>query len=280
MPVLERNVPCAPRRRQPLAPRAGCDTASLPRDTSFGTWALPGDPSKPLPVHGIAHDLGNLLSLILGYAEMALEGLGDGSPARHPLGQILHAAELGATLTRRLARGGGAACRTPSCADINYIARHALDLYRPLLPSTITLTLRLAPDLSPAVADPVAIEQVLINLLENARDAMPHGGTLAVATCNASPPQDEPLSPQTSRHWVCLTVSDTGMGMDEYTLSHAFDPYFTGKQGGTGLGLAIAQRIVAEHGGWITAASQPGQGSTFTVSLPARGTPTGPVPWA
>ncbi|HRT95677.1 MAG TPA: sensor histidine kinase, partial [Planctomycetota bacterium] len=107
-----------------------------------------------------------------------------------------------------------------------------------------------------------------------------HGGTLAVATCNASPPQDEPLSPQTSRHWVCLTVSDTGMGMDEYTLSHAFDPYFTGKQGGTGLGLAIAQRIVAEHGGWITAASQPGQGSTFTVSLPARGTPTGPVPWA
>ncbi|HRT97368.1 MAG TPA: hypothetical protein P5532_23375, partial [Planctomycetota bacterium] len=78
MPVLERNVPCAPRRRQPLAPRAGCDTASLPRDTSFGTWALPGDPSKPLPVHGIAHDLGNLLSLILGYAEMALEGLGDG----------------------------------------------------------------------------------------------------------------------------------------------------------------------------------------------------------
>ena len=273
----EQCFPHAPGWQSALAARAERNAASPPLHIPPGAWELSRRHSEPPPVHGIAHDLGNFLSLILGYAEIALEDLGDGSSVRHALSQILQAAELGATLSHRLARGGDVTCHGPSCADLNQIARHALDLYRPLLPSAITPTLRLAPDLSPVVADPVAIEQVIINLLENARDAMPHGGTLAVATCNAPPAQDAPPSSRTARPWVCLTVSDTGMGMDEHTLSHAFDPYFTAKQGGTGLGLAIAHRIVAEHGGCITAASQPGQGSTFTVSLPARGMATGPA---
>ena len=226
---------------------------------------------------GVAHDLNNLLTLILGHAEMALGEGSVGAPLRKTLEHITHAADLGASLTRQWLHAGHAGgSGSPMPGGINAIVRNALDIFGSLLPPSLTVELRLEPALWSAPADPVAIEEMTINLLDNAREAMPHGGTLTVCTENVVMGDDGRPGARAAGAanagqgaWVCLTVADTGVGMESATLQRLFQPNFTTKKGGTGLGLAVVDRIVEQHGGWVAVASEPGRGSAFKVFLPS-----------
>jgi len=243
-----------------------------------------------LPARGVAHDLNNLLTLILGHAELAL---GDPQPERHhsALEQIAQAAGLGASLTRRLLHADGEGERVPRPVSVNRVARNALDIFQPLLPPNILVKADLEPALWPVAADEVGLVEVLVNLLDNAREAMPNGGTLTVATENilvADGDRQAPGRPdcgleseirnpksEMARACVCLTVADTGVGVQQGCLDRIFEPHFTTKRDGTGLGLAVARRIVEQHGGWIAVTSESGRGASFSVFLPACSPPAG-----
>jgi len=241
---------------------------------SSGAPALPaGQPPHTDAVHaaGVAHDLCNLLTLILGHAEIAKCDVSEGSPLFKALEEIIHAADMGATLSGRLlsSRVSHAAERRSAC--LNQAVRAMLSVVQHSLPSGVAVDMRLAPGLWPTRADEAALGQVAMNLFSNARDAMPCGGVLTVATenvCVGKPGEPDAGGPRPGE-WVCLTVADTGVGMDAETARRAFEPYFTAKASGTGLGLAIVHGIVTEHGGWITVESAPGRGSVFCVFLPA-----------
>jgi PAS domain S-box-containing protein len=207
---------------------------------------------------GVAHDFNNLLVVITGCAELAMGELAPGHPARRDLGDLLRAAERAGDLTSRLLTFARrqSPVRTPT--DLNQVIRGLRQLFQRLLRADIALTLDLDLGLPPVFADAGQIEQVLINLAVNAQDAMPHGGSLVVAT--ASGPEGE----------VRLTVRDTGTGMSEEVARRAFEPFFTTKPPGegTGLGLAVCYGIVSQHGGRITLDSRPGGGTAVTVALP------------
>ncbi|MBM4037187.1 MAG: hypothetical protein FJ290_01620 [Planctomycetes bacterium] len=264
---------------------AGADAPFPPRAFVPGGRQWVAD---PLAGRGVAHDLNNLLTLIAGHAEIALSTAGEGSALRTSLEQIVHAADIGASLAGQWLRAGreanvplpreaalcaplagGRQC-VPVVTGINPIVRNALDIFQPLLPPDISLQLELAPGLWPAAADPVAIEEAIINLVDNAREAMPSGGTLTVSTENVVVGDGGwPGAPDARPgRWVCVTVADTGVGMDRSTLDHIFEPYFTAKPGGTGLGLPMVRRIAQEHGGWLAVTSESGRGTTAQVFLP------------
>ena len=224
---------------------------------------------------GIAHDFNNLLTVIKGNAEMLLTGgPAPGSPAEEAR-DILQAASRGASLARQLlifSRKGGADTRRQH-VDIQAAVQSLLKMLVHVLPKSVALAPRFAPDLLPAWAAPSQIEQVLMNLAINAAHAMPGGGVLSIEASNARLDgafcQDHPkLQPG---DYVVLSVSDTGCGMDKATLERIYEPFFTTKQPGqgTGLGLSVVFGIVQEHEGHITCQSQPGAGTVFRVYLPA-----------
>jgi CheY-like chemotaxis protein len=155
--------------------------------------------------------------------------------------------------------------------DLNQEVDQVLRLLERTIPKMIRLAADLAPDLLGINADPTQMEQVIVNLASNARDAMPEGGTLRLSTANVVLDDSQALLDLPPGPYVRLLVRDTGQGMDKETLEHAFEPFFTTKEigQGTGLGLATVYGIVKSHGGHISCASRPGQGSTFTVYLPA-----------
>ncbi len=221
----------------------------------------------------VAHELNNLLTIILGHTEMALCQAGETGPLRKALEQISHAASVGTALTAQWLSRHGAPSRRLLPTDLNRVVRRVLDIFQPLVPPAIKVLILLEPVLWLVAADEVGLEQVMVNLLDNACGAMPAGGALTVTTRNVTIGKDGLRAVAGARpgHWACVTVADTGVGMDEPTLARIFEPFFTAKEAGTGLGLAIAKRIVAEHGGWIAATSEPGQGSNFTIFLPACG---------
>ena len=214
---------------------------------------------------GIAHDFNNLLTAIRGYAELLLldlpEGEGEDEGARESASEIARAAERAAALTSQLLAFSRKQVLRPQLLDLNEVVQGMSTMLARMLGEDVVLTTALETELWPVQADPTQIEQVLLNLAVNARDAMPNGGRLTVRTANL----DVEDAPQ-----VALVVADTGLGMDAETAERIFEPLFTTKDvgAGTGRGLATVHGIVAQTGGSIDVASEPGAGTTFTVRLP------------
>jgi len=222
---------------------------------------------------GIAHDFNNLLTAILGYGDLVLDELGDGHRAQPDVEEILHAADRASGLTRQLLAFSRRQVLQPESVDLNAIVADIDRMMRRLIGENIELVTIQDGELCPIVADPGQIEQVIVNLVVNAQDAMPRGGRLEVETANyrtdVEQRTDSGILP--AGEYVLLSVSDSGMGMDEETRAQIFEPFFTTKeaQDGTGLGLASAYGIVKQSGGQIDVDTRPGDGTRFTIFFPA-----------
>jgi two-component system, cell cycle sensor histidine kinase and response regulator CckA len=217
---------------------------------------------------GVAHDFNNLLTVILGYAEL-LKQYGADEHAREVGGEIQKAGERAAALTRQLLAFSRKQVLQPTVLDLNGLVLNLDKMLRRLIGEDVNLTRELHPHALLVKADPGQIEQVLTNLVVNARDAMPKGGRLVVSTGEA-PASNHGVLTAAGRGYATLTVKDTGQGMDESVLKRLFEPFFTTKEvgKGTGLGLATVHGIVHQSGGRVEVESEPGHGSTFRVYLP------------
>jgi signal transduction histidine kinase len=221
---------------------------------------------------GVAHDFNNLLTVILSYIDLVKKEVGSRTELYEDLEAAHSAALRAAALTKQLLAFSRKQVMQPRLVNLNTIVGEMGGMLRRLVGERITLRLDLDPALGDVTADPGQIEQVIANLGVNARDAMPEGGTLTIATANVSRggmtgASDDGLP---GGPLVVLIVKDTGLGMDEHVLAHLFEPFFTTKElgRGTGLGLATVYGIVRQSGGQIQVSSRPGEGSTFTVYLP------------
>ena len=229
---------------------------------------------------GIAHDFNNLLMVIRGDSDLMLRRLAPGHSLRRNAEGIRDAADQAATLTRQLLAFSRKQVMAPRLVDLNRIVASIHAMLQRLLGETINLVTVTAPDLGGVKADPGQMEQMILNLCVNARDAMPDGGRLTVRTANVD--LDEAaaarLSDARPGPYVLLEVGDTGVGMDAETRSHLFEPFFTTKEQGkgTGLGLSTVYGTVKQSGGHISVESEPGRGSTFTVYLPRVAAPVAP----
>ncbi len=207
---------------------------------------------------GVAHDFNNIMTAVMGYAQIAFESLPESSPARGDLQEILRASSRASELTRQLLAFARHQVTQPRPVDTNGLVAETRKLLERLLGEDISLETRLGESLPPVVIDPGQLEQVLVNLAVNARDAMPAGGSLTLTTSLVGGE-------------VVLEVADTGVGIARDHQPHIFEPFFTTKPlgKGTGLGLATCYGIVRQAGGRIEVASEPGRGARFTVTLPA-----------
>ncbi len=214
---------------------------------------------------GVAHDFNNLLTVILSYSEFALESLREDDPLRRDLKEIVQAGERAAALTRQLLAFSRRQVLQPRIVDVNEIVAAMQNILQRVLGEGIDLRLQLAPDLGSVKADRGQIEQVLMNLAVNARDAMPSGGHLLIAT-SQEPAADDAAATGA----VAVAVTDSGVGMDEATRLRIFEPFFTTKPEGhgTGLGLSTVYGIVEQSGGAIDVTSELGQGTSFVIRLP------------
>ena len=221
---------------------------------------------------GVAHDFNNLLTVISGYSSFLLESLPDGSSLRSYAEQVSQAATRAAQLTAQLLAFGRKQMLQPSIMDINALVRDAETMLRRLIGEDIELVTDLRPSIGCILADPGQVYQVVLNLVVNARDAMPRGGRIAVATADVTIGEDEARHEMDTKpgDYVMLAVSDTGHGMSPEILAHLFEPFYTTKEvgKGTGLGLSTAYGIVKQSGGHISVESALGHGSTFRVYLP------------
>lgn len=232
---------------------------------------------------GIAHDFNNLLTVITGYSDLVLRALDKANPLRRDIEEIRNAGERASRLTQQLLAFGRRQVSQPRVLDLNSLIR---DMH-PLLRRTIGENCEIIPGLDPSPAcvqaDPGQIEQVLINLVLNARDAMPRGGRITVETANVDLGAEYVRTHpgMQSGSYVMLAVSDQGHGMDEQTRTHIFEPFFSTKEKGTGLGLATVYGIVKQSRGEIWVYSEPGFGSTFKIYFPrASGAAAGVEPAA
>jgi PAS domain S-box-containing protein len=221
---------------------------------------------------GIAHDFNNLLMVISGYSELLLDRIDPGDPSmRGPAREIASAAGRATTLTRQLLAFSRKQMMMPKVLDLNGVVSENLKMLNRLIGEDVELVMVPGGDLWRVKADPGQIEQVIMNLAVNARDAMPNGGKLTIETANVTldegyARQHAPVAPG---EYVMLALSDTGAGMDSETQSHIFEPFYTTKgPKGTGLGLSTVYGIVKQSGGYIWVYSEPGKGSTFKIYLP------------
>ncbi len=221
---------------------------------------------------GVAHDFNNLLTAIQGFAELAMTSARESEPIHGDLEKIRSAAERGAVLVRQLLLFSRREQMQLVPLDLNRTTQGIIRMLTPLIGEDIAVSVVPGQDLWPIMADEGNIQQVLMNLALNARDAMPDGGTLTIRTENVLP--GEARCPDAGEcgagRLVCLSVEDTGIGMDEATRARIFEPFFStkGPAKGTGLGLAVVYGIIEQHGGWIDIESAPGRGSTFRICLP------------
>lgn len=230
---------------------------------------------------GVAHDFNNILTVIISQSSLALYTERLDASVRAALVEIHNAGQRAASLTRQLLAFSRKQIIQPVVCNLNVIALGMEKMLRSLIGEDIRFELSLAPDLGAVRADPGQLEQTLLNLAVNARDAMPHGGRLSIATANVD------LTPAEAAHYgglpagayVKLSVTDTGSGMDAETLAHIFDPFFTtkGVGRGTGLGLASVYGIVRQHHGNIAVQSATGTGTVFTIHLPRLAEPAPPL---
>jgi PAS domain S-box-containing protein len=217
---------------------------------------------------GVAHDFNNLLTAIAGYSEFLISGLQDDQLRRHAE-EIKKASARAAALTGQLLAFSRRQVLQPRVLDLNAVVRDMDMMLRRLIGEDVELLTMLEPDLAAVLADPTQLEQVIVNLAVNARDAMPQGGSVTIATANVVL-AGEPL--------VELLLTDTGVGMTEAERAQLFDPFFTTKVGGTGLGLATVYGVVEQSGGSIEVDSAPGEGSSFRILLPAVAEPAVQAP--
>jgi len=222
---------------------------------------------------GVAHDFNNILQTIQGYTDLAMMKVDETDPLYRDLKQIDLSAGRAASLTRQLLLFSRRQQMEFTPINLNTTVDNLLKMLHRLIGEDISIKTELDSELWTIQADAGTIEQTIMNLTVNARDAMPEGGTLTIKTENMHVDEDY-CKTYTYAHpgrFVCLTVEDTGVGMDKETIQHIFEPFFstkgTGK--GTGLGLSVVYGIVKQHEGWLNVYSEPGQGSTFKVYLPA-----------
>jgi signal transduction histidine kinase/CheY-like chemotaxis protein len=219
---------------------------------------------------GIAHDFNNLLTAIIGYAEIVMVGLDPSDPRRADAEEIARAAMRAADLTRQMLAFSRKQILQPKIIDLNVTLSKVEPMLRRVIGEDIVMTIAPKATLPQVRVDPGQIEQVIMNLVVNARDAMPHGGRLTVETGDVSP--DAAVLPADARagRYVMLAVSDSGIGMTTEVRGRIFEPYFTTKEigKGTGLGLSTAYGIVRQSDGFIQVNSEPGQGTTFRIYLP------------
>jgi len=226
---------------------------------------------------GLAHDFNNVLTAILGSAELLLLDTPPGAPQREDLDTIRDAATRAQDLIRQLLAFSARQVLKPMVLDLNHLVENVNKMLRRLISEDIELVTVLARDLGAVRADAGQIEQVLVNLAMNARDAMPAGGRLTIETANAEVAEADasPEAQVAPGRYVMLRVTDTGVGMDPETQAHVFEPFFTRKRPGkgTGLGLATVYGIVRQSDGHITVDSAPGLGATFRIYLPRTDEP-------
>jgi two-component system cell cycle sensor histidine kinase/response regulator CckA len=220
---------------------------------------------------GVAHDFNNILAVISGYCEMAQRQIGADHPAHARLDQIMKASTRAVSLTRQLLAFSRKQVLQPRPLDLNAIVADTHKMLGRLIGENIEVVLKPTPGLGTVNADPGQVEQIVLNLAINARDAMPHGGILTFETRNVDiEPSDADAASALPGRYVMLVVKDTGIGMTPEIQAKAFDPFFTTKPEGegTGLGLSTVYGIVKQSGGYVWVASEPGQGATFRVYLP------------
>ena len=221
---------------------------------------------------GVAHDFNNVLTAIFGYADLLLDGFDVNDPRRTDVEEIKRAAHRAASLTRQLLAFSRKQVMQPRRVNLNEIIENLRTLLMKLIGDEIELQIATDPNLGDVKADPGQIEQVLMNLAANARDAMPEGGRLTVTTANDDLQLDDAtaLVGIEPGKFVILTVSDTGHGVPEHVRAHIFEPFFTTKEQGkgTGLGLATVYGIVKQSGGWIYLDETPATGASFRIYLP------------
>ncbi|HEY6305763.1 MAG TPA: PAS domain-containing protein [Candidatus Angelobacter sp.] len=220
---------------------------------------------------GIAHDFNNLLTIIRGAAEVLLDRCQDNATSLSTVKEIGDAAERAAVLTEQLLAFGRRQMVRPRPMDLNRSIQRVQSMLQRLVGEDITIEIQLAENLDPVKMDPIQVDQILINLSANARDAMPHGGAIAIRTFNwqLSDPHMNETGLKAGRY-VCLLFSDTGSGMSQETQNHIFEPFYTTKGAGkgTGLGLSTVYGIVRQLGGQILVRSAPEEGASFTLYLP------------
>ncbi|MCF7885649.1 MAG: PAS domain S-box protein [Candidatus Marinimicrobia bacterium] len=221
---------------------------------------------------GIAHDFNNMITVITGQAQIATMDINKSNPLHYNLNEIINAAERAAKLTNQLLLFSQNRPVNVHAVNINKIIKKMASMLERLIGENINIHFDLESNLWTIEGDDGNIEQVIMNLVINARDAMPDGGDIFIKTGNITISEDETKSTYHSKQGkhVVLTVKDTGTGMDPDTINHIFEPFFTTKQKdkGTGLGLSVIYGIVNNHGGWINVDSQPGEGTTFKIYLP------------
>ena len=221
---------------------------------------------------GVAHDFNNLITVIRGYAELVEESLPETGSARADIREVKRAAERAADLTAQLLAFSRKQILQPRVVSINEIVRRMEKMLPRMIGEDIELLMLLQPDAGNVKADPGQIEQVIMNLAVNSRDAMPRGGTLSIMTSSIHPGSalTATHAEMTAGHYASLTVSDTGAGMDAETKARVFEPFFTTKElgKGTGLGLATVYGIIKQSGGYIYCTSDLGAGTSFQIYLP------------
>jgi PAS domain S-box-containing protein len=219
---------------------------------------------------GVAHDFNNLLTIMLGNLELVRAGGQPPAETDELLSSAERAAKQAAELTRQMLGFARRQPLQPAVVDLNELVREELQLIRHSIDARIGVDFKPAAELRPVFADPIQVQQVLMNLCLNARDAMPDGGSLAIETANADIPASAHADGPMQEGYVRLRVSDSGFGMTEEVRARVFEPFFTTKDvgRGTGLGLAVVYGVIHAHGGWIECHSAPGKGSRFDVYLP------------
>jgi CheY-like chemotaxis protein len=221
---------------------------------------------------GVAHDFNNILTVILGNTALQLSEPQLDKKFSASLQQVKHAAERATALTRQLLAYSRKQIIQRRPLSLNGVVEQTVAMLRRIIGEHITLEMELTPDLPPVFADPGSVDQVIMNLALNARDAMPEGGELTIWTCEVQIDEAAAaLNPEAILgRYICLAVHDTGSGMDAATVARIFEPFFTTKDPGkgTGMGLATAYGVLKQHGGWIDVESAPQRGTTIRVYFP------------
>ena len=222
---------------------------------------------------GVAHDFNNLLTVILGYSHLTLRHIDEDTPIHKNIEKIAKAGKQAATLTRQLLAFSRKQVLQPKVLNLNKVLTDVQKMLQRLIGEDIKLEADLDPNLKNVKVDPGQIEQVVMNLVVNARDAMPDGGKITIRTENVDIDKDllKVIPEALPGRFVRFSVEDTGVGIDKAILNQIFEPFFTTKEigVGTGFGLSVVYGIIKQHDGWINVYSEPGQGSTFKVYLPA-----------